>query len=209
MKSGKNTFINYLASYLIIMTIPALILSYIFYGYFLGFFTDYLQRDNLNALLRVQSNIDIQIAQLQSYAYRIANSQEFTTPFLTTNYSQFYEVFNSLSNIKYSNDFLSEVIYLNNDLNFIYMPNARFTFENFKNYGSSYDNYYESQLKNLFYSFSKSMWMPMQSIQNKTQQVLTYIIPIKYQKDSVNTAAIFQIQKSTLDLLVGKATTKN
>ena len=203
MKFNKNTFVDYLVSYLVMMTIPIIIFSYIFYQYFLGFFVNYLQRDSVNTLLRAHANIDIQVTQLQSNASRMSGAREFTASYLQTSFAQFFDLYDSLSDIRYSNDFLYDVMYLNNDLGYIYTPSARFTYDDFKRFGSSYDNYSEQQLESVLHNVSGAMWMPVQPVKNNTQQVLTYIIPIQYETGSTSAAAIFQIKKSTLDTLVG------
>ena len=209
MKFVKKSFLNYLLSYLIIMIISLFTFSFIFYGYFLNFFTNNLKHSNLNALLRVQSNIDIQIAQIQSYAYRMSNSQEFTSQYLTASYAQFYDVFNSLSNIKYSNDFIYEILYLNNDLHYIYTTDTRFSIDDFKDYSSSYDAYNLSQFKELMQDIKTAEWLPIQSVQDNSAKVLTYIIPIQKAQNIANTAAIFQIKKETVDRLVGNVISKD
>lgn len=205
MRLRKSTFSGFLISYLTIMAIPVIILSFVFFGHFTDYFSTNLERTSLSALLRGQSNIDIQFAQLQSYSYRMANSIEFTTEYLDESYAQFFDVFNSLSNIKYSNEFLSDVLYLNMDLRYVYSSDSRYSFADFKTFGPSYDTLSETDTEALFHRINGTVWLPVQSIRGGERSVLTYIIPLQRRQGRLRSAAIFQISKHTMDLLVGDA----
>lgn len=202
MRHLNKTFFSFLLSYLIAMMIPMGILGYISHEYFLDYFTQSLRENKVSTLINIKNSLDIQISQMHSYANRISAKREYTTNYQKLHFSQFYDICTSLAELRYSNDFLSDLQLINNELGYIYTPETRYTFHSYADYGPAWSAYSKQDVEELFLDLSGPVWLPVQQIRDK-KEVLTYIMPIFYANDQVMTAAVFQVSEDTLMKIAG------
>lgn len=202
MKRPGKTFFNYLFSYLIAMMIPIAILGAVSHSYFLDYFTQTLKENKVDTLINIRNALDLQLRQLQSYAVRISSSQIYTTSYQQKRFSQFYDICTGLSELRYSNEFLSNLQVVNNELSYVYTPETRYSFSNYANYGPAWSAYSEEAVTDLFSELTEPTWLPIQSIRNESR-AMTYIFPLSQENGTVLTAVMFQIPEDTLMKIAG------
>jgi AraC-like DNA-binding protein len=203
----RNLFARYLFSYVAALLIPMLILGYVLYNYFLSFYMSSLETNKADSLSSIQLTIDIQLSHLHQYAFMINGMREFTTDYQRISYAQFMDVCRRLSSMRASSDFLYDVHFYNNALDYVYTPVTRFSIANYAAFGSAYDAYTADDLTAILGNLQGITWLPMQSVANGVEQALSYIVPTSRGRFGVTSAAIFFISKSTLDEIAGSAMT--
>ncbi|MDR3121391.1 MAG: cache domain-containing protein, partial [Clostridiales bacterium] len=203
MRFIKSLFLRHLISYIGAILIPVLILGYLTYSIFLGYYKQTLEENKMNALSSIRSTIDMQISNIHREAFRIGATGEFSTNYQTRSYAQFLDIVHDLNTTRFANDFVFDVHYINNDLGYVYTSNSRFTYDGYALFAKSYDGFTGDQIRGAFLGLNGTAWWPVLPVNKAQDRVLTYLIPLARDGRRVRSAALFQISENELDTMAG------
>lgn len=198
----KRVFTSILLSYIVIMLIPMIMLSVFVFDFFYDFYEKESLNNRQNTLNRMQITVDSIIDGMNANAYLIFNSSEFSTRHLREMYGNFYDITGKLSNIVFTNNFVSDAFYINDDLQRVFTPETMYSYSGFLDYDMGF-SIPEDGIVGLLNESSHSYWLPMQESKNVITYVVTNIIGPKIPKSCVG----FQIYSNTLDKLISKFNT--
>ncbi len=200
----KKAFFRILVSYLVIMLTPMLILGYASFNFFAKFYDRELLNNRVNSLYRVQRTFDIFINQMNAYAYSLLHSSEFSTFYVNKEYGNFYDLKRKLAGVVLTGNFFNDVFYINQDLQRIFTAQTVFDYHSFRVYGPGY-NIPEQETEAYLLKNSRVYWLPVQSLHQAGENMLTYVVTNKAGQARPSAAIIFQINSNTLHKLTGDA----
>jgi AraC-type DNA-binding domain-containing proteins len=198
----RSTFFSILISYLIIMTIPMVLLGGILINFFYNTFNSELIENRINSLHRIQVTMDSIVNGMHTDAFTILNSTEFSSLHLQEQYGNFYDVVRQLSSTDLTNPFIDNTFYVNDETKRVYTPLTMFNYDDFR--ADKDFNFSGSDVMQLLVRNNRSYWLPMQHTDSNS--FLTYVITNKMGQEAPNASIAFQINQSTLDQLMGEFT---
>lgn len=200
----KKTFCKYLFSYITIFSLPIFIFTFIFYNFFVSYFTDMFLQNDMNSLSRIKNNIDMQIEQMDNIKTQSLKDPGFSAYTLQQNGGSFYRVQNQIKAIKLSNKFIFDVFYYNKEVEKVYTSSGVFTLDNFYSYYQNYQNYSLDGFSEMVNKVSAPLWLPSQTltVSDREYSVLTYFVPVHQDNTNTYSMLCFQIDVSLLHSLV-------
>ena len=205
-KLWNHTFMQFLISYALVLFLPLLVLGGVVNFYFANYYIDESLSKNLNIPKQIQTAVDMQVTQMDSFSNQIGIDSRFRTRNLNRDFGAYREVMNTLASFQSSNEFVSNVYYYSGGTDGIYYSmggtnDASFLFESI--------NIYENLDGDDFMEIAQSgpTWIGNSTVKllfNKSTSYVTYIRPV-YGDFSQSEAPflIFQISQSSFEKILG------
>lgn len=180
-----------------------LILGYVIFSFFYNFYDKELIKNRINSLKSMQIAFDTLINEMNSNAYGLLSTQEFSTSYLSEGYGNYYDVIKRLSRTMSNNSFISDVFYINSNLGYIVTPTRMCNYDIFTEYDSGY-NIPPQEMESVLLQDKKMYWIPVQSVNKLTpKDVLTYIVTNKGGSTKQDMSIFYQIDLENIDKLAG------
>jgi len=199
----KRVFVSILLSYIVIMVTPMVILGIVLFNFFYSFYDNESLNNRMNTLHKMQITVDLMINEMNANAYSMFNSSEFSTTYLKYKYGNFLDVTRKLSSVVFTNNFIREAFYLNDELQQVFTAQTMYSYAQFQDYDSGYD-VSEKYLTGLLLKNLRSYWLPVQKVGKGSKDALTYVVTNKIGAGTPKSSVFFQIYPDTLDKLTGE-----
>ncbi|HHX69441.1 MAG TPA: helix-turn-helix transcriptional regulator [Gallicola sp.] len=199
----KKVFISVLLSYIIMMITPMIILGIILFNFFYNFYEDEALSNRVNTLHKIQITFDEIINEMNSNAYLMFNSKEFSTLYLKQDYGNFYDVVRKLSSIISTNNFIDDILFINDDLKKIYSTQTMYDYSQLGDMEIK-NTFSEEEISELLLKNRSSYWLPVQKTTDDSKGSLTYVVINKIGVAKPKNYVSFKIDTSTLNKLTGE-----
>lgn len=205
----KNTYLRYLASFVVILILPLLVFGISIHWFFTSAFIEDVLEKNLNIPQRIQMAVDMQVDQLNNFSYQVGADTAFASGipgYITIH----YEAAKTLSSFNAINEFVYDVFYYTGpDDNIyysdrgIYDPDILFqTIYRFENLSSEdFSAFSELSTKPKWIAATKAQ--PLFGLETS---YVAYIRPV-YGKESRHSRAflVFLIKPDSFQRVIGSA----
>lgn len=200
----NRTFRSYLLSYMVILLIPTMVLTFFVFNYFLRYSTEELLSRNVDSVSRIQRSVDMQVAQLDAYASQISTGPAFSTSVLQRSYAAFYDVIEALHNWELTSPLEMEVFLYNMQLQRVYASGAVYTVPDFLRFGTRFTTIEDDALLAAIADTDSRRWIPAQD-NAAGQRMLTYLVPVFWTKHQTTGVALFLIDTKGMDSIIDNA----
>lgn len=199
----KKVFCSILISYIVIILTPVFILGSVLFNSFSTFFKNELITGQVNLLNRIQSTFDIFISEMSANSHLMFNSSAFTTSYIKTEYGNMYDITSKLATVSYTNSFIDNVFYVNDEIKLVYTPETVYNYQNFRAFVGDYSNLDHDTPVMLLQNMYR-YWLPEQDISSDGKKVLTYVTTDKRGRLAPRSSITYQINTETISRLFGK-----
>ena len=206
----SQIFLKYLISYVLILVVPVLILSFFIHNYLIKAFKEEVIEDTLNSLRKSKYSIDNEMEQLNRTRYQILSVNQNLHSYFSMDPTPIRDIKirNELKSYIAANLLVDEVIlYMSGDQN-LYTSRGGYPIEFFTKYIYNYKDWPEEEFIHTIRTIGKNQIRPGETV-NDTERIITCIYP----PSSINqarTTLLFLLRENKIqDLLESSSEGKN
>ena len=204
----KKAFRSILISYIVIILMPVFILGTVLFNSFSTFFNNELITGQINLLNRMQNTFDIFISEMTASSHLMFNSTTFTTSYIKKEFGNMYDVTGKLATVTYTNSFVDNIFYVNDEIKLVYMPTTVYNYKTFRTFiGGNY--YLEDDIPVMLLQNMYMYWLPEQESDEDGKKVLTYVTTDKRGQLAPRSSICYQINTETISQLFGQFAQKS
>ncbi len=176
----SSYYYRFLISYVIMLVLPLLVISIVFYNYLLKEFESELIEKNNSNLEVIRNNVDTQLQELDNIAYQISRSPMFQTSIQNESYAVFIDVINQLYVFNSTNNFIVDLAFYPRHGNLIFTSETSSRIDIYTNDIWNYTLWETKEFNKALYAENK-IWRGSEKInRNHTSEgnYLTVVYPL-------------------------------
>jgi hypothetical protein len=161
--------------------IPVLFMGVFAYKEILSIIESKIISANLNAVVRIQNSVDLQLSALDKIPIRLQNNEKFKSFHIRTDPINAIEVQKTLQNYASTNDFIHEIIFYVRDTEYMYSSSSSYTLYTFTNHIYKFKEWdYDTFFSDINSSVIPILRPAESVVNNRTTEnrFITYIYPI-------------------------------
>lgn len=208
MKS--KVYLKYIISYLIVLIIPVILLSFLIYGKFVSVLTDEVTGNTTRMLYQIRDVVDVRIQEVVDISALISTdnrispiiSNEF---YLRENrYPEVYNAIKELRNYKNSNSLIDSIFIFFKDRDIIVSDTSKYTFKHIFSEVYSYEDISYEELYKRLNSLSSTMLIPSKVVNSYSRHfdVVSYLRPIPINNYKPNAVLMITLKDSMFKQLI-------
>ena len=208
MKS--KVYLKYIISYLVVLIIPVILLSYLIYGKFVNVLTEEVTGNTTRMLYQIRDVVDVRIQEVVDISALISTNNRIT-PIISNEfyleenrYPEVYNAIKELRNYKNSNSLIDSIFIFFKDRDIIVSDTSKYTFKHIFSEAYSYEDISYEELYDRLNSLSSSMLIPSKVINSYSRHfnVVSYLRPIPINNYKPNAVLMITLKDSMFKKLI-------
>lgn len=197
MKS--KVYIKYIISYLIVLIIPVILLSFLIYGKFVKIMTEEVTNNTSRMLYQIRDVVDVRIQEIVDISALVSTNNRIT-PIISNefylqenSYPEVYNAIMELKNYKISNSLIDSIFIFFKNKDIIVSDTSKYTFKHIFSEVYSFEDISYKELYDKLNSLGSTMIIPSKVVNNYSRQfnVVSYLRPLPI--NNYNTSAVLMI----------------
>lgn len=202
-KLNSRLFYQYIASYIVVLMLPVLVIGFVAYNYFIQLMREEVIRSNLTVLSQAKDTIDMKINELGNIAVHIATNQHLSPYTATKNAFNEMNAISELRNYASANYFIHDMLLYFRGGEKLYSPYSVFAALSYTDKIFRYENWSTDSFYRDINTLEAPLLRPAENVSvPNPEKFITYIVPIPYRESTPYGTVVFQIKAKTVNDMI-------
>ncbi|MBD2861563.1 helix-turn-helix domain-containing protein [Paenibacillus oceani] len=199
----SRLYYKYLLSYVLILSVPLLVIGLFVYNHFLQTLKSEVIDNNLNMLSQVKEIVDVKFNELEKIAYQISRNPELTPYMATRNAVKGMNTIKELRNYTAGNSFAHEIFLHYRKQPYLYSSISTYTASNFIDAIYRYEHWTQEEFERAIDSLNGPALRPAEYVGGSDgERLITYMVPIPLRDEVPYGTVMFMIKESSITNLI-------
>lgn len=197
----SKLYYQYLLSYVVILSIPLLVIGLFVYNHFLQTLRNEVVHSNLNILSQVKEIVDVKFGELEKIAYQISRNPDLTPYMATRNAVQGMNTIQELRNYTAGNSFIGEMMLHYRGQPYVYSSVSTYAVADMLTTAYPFEHWSPEQFRSDLETLSAPLLRPAEQV-GSGERMITYLVPIPFREASPYATVLFLVRNASIINLI-------